>query len=188
MVMGALARQHPVPPDTPSSVPTPQNLPCLMPPHDTVPLWSLPFPPSLSQCRRWPPSPRNGECFVRQLHNVLYWAELPPEPPFSHRYGSGPARPPPPPSSSVRKSAERVLGDYKLSRKRPVVGAVAPVGARSVGQRLLADVEALEGAGDVVPLARDPKVGAVLAAAVVGFSLLPEPGGEGGELEEGGWG
>lgn len=49
----------------------------------------------------------------------------------------------------------------------------------SVGQRLFADVVALVGAVDVVPLAGDPDVGTIfVVAAVVGFSLLPVPGGE----------
>lgn len=47
---------------------------------------------------------------------------------------------------------------------------------RSVGQRFFADVVTLVGAVDVVPLPGDPDVGTIfVAAAVIGFSLLPKP-------------
>lgn len=97
LVMGALARQHPVPPDTPSSVPTPQNLPCLMPPMTLCPRGPSRFLPVCPSAAAAPPALEMGSASFASSIMVLYWAELPPEPPFSHRYGSGPARPPPTP-------------------------------------------------------------------------------------------
>lgn len=56
----------------------------------------------------------------------------------------------------------------------------------SVGQRLFADVVALIGAVDVVPLPGDPDVGTIfVVVAVVGLSLLPKSGQRRIKLSEG---